>query len=281
MENYIINKKLGSGSFGEVFLALCVKKNILVALKMEPKEKNTLKHEWDIYAALKDTTIRIPMVYNFFYTDTHSVMSMELLGKSLSEYFEDLGSFSLKTVLMLGIQMVDIVHSFHFAGYLHRDVKPDNFLLGGAKKRHLLYLIDYGLTKRFKHNNVHIKSASGKKLIGTARYAGINSHLGVELSRRDDLESIGYILVYFLVGTLPWQGAAGKTREERYQSIGEIKLNTPLDILCAKCPVSFKAFLKYCKTLEFSEKPNYLYLRNLLLDEMSTHNMIYDYNYDF
>lgn len=161
----------------------------------------------------------------------------------------------------------------HYKNIIHRDLKPDNFLVGTSKKQHLLHVIDFGLAKRYRdyQTGEHIPFRKGKSLTGTARYASIFTHLGegiliVEQSRRDDLESIGFILVYFLRGSLPWQGIKTKDKQERYNKIKEIKINTPFEILCKGFPDEFFAYLIYCHKLSFTEKPDYDFIRKLFKD---------------
>jgi serine/threonine protein kinase len=122
----------------------------------------------------------------------------------------------------------------HSKNFIHRDIKPDNFLIGTHKNKSQVYIIDFGLAKRFRDakTGLHIPYIDGKSLTGTARYASINTHLGIEQSRRDDLESTGYILVYFLKGELPWQGLKAKTIKEKYQKIMEKKISTNVENLC-------------------------------------------------
>ena len=136
-------------------------------------------------------------------------MVMELLGSSLEELFTSCDrKLSIKSTLILAEQMITRIEYVHSRNFLHRDIKPDNLLIGTNDKSNLVYVIDFGLAKKYREakNNQHIPYREGKSLTGTARYASINAHEGRELSRRDDLESIGYVLLYFLRGSLPWQG---------------------------------------------------------------------------
>ena len=159
---------------------------------------------------------------------------MDHLGASLEELFRKCGrKFSLKTVLMLADQMIQRVEYIHSRLYLHRDIKPDNFLIGRGKRQHYVYIVDFGLTKRYRDAKTgqHIPYKDGKSLTGTARYASLNTHIGVEQSRRDDLECLGFVLIYFLKGGLPWQGVKAKDRTEKYEIIKEMKINTPIEDL--------------------------------------------------
>ena len=161
-------------------------------------------------------------------------MVMDTLGCSLEELFRKCGrKFSLKTVLMLADQMIQRIEYIHSRLYLHRDIKPDNFLMGLSKRQHYVYVIDFGLTKRYRDSRTgqHIPYKDGKSLTGTARYASLNTHIGIEQSRRDDLECLGFVLLYFLMGGLPWQGVKAKTRTEKYEIIKNMKLKIPIEEL--------------------------------------------------
>jgi serine/threonine protein kinase len=154
---------------------------------------------------------------------------MELLGKSLEDIFQSQQKkFSIKTVCMIGIQMLDRLEFVHQKNIIHRDIKPDNFVLGLDNKSHIIYILDFGLSKKFRSSRTHqhIKFSVNKKLTGTARYASINALKGCEQSRRDDLEAIGYVLMYFLRGSLPWQGLHVNKGEDRYKKILQ-KKNRP------------------------------------------------------
>ena len=160
------------------------------------------------------------------------------------------------------IQRIEYIHS---RLYLHRDIKPDNFLMGVGRRQHYVYVIDFGLTKRYRDSRTgqHIPYKDGKSLTGTARYASINTHMGIEQSRRDDLESLGYVLMYFLRGSLPWQGLKAYTKKQKYEKIMEKKISTPIDVLCRGYPQEFSTFLNYTRGLRFEDKPDYSYLRKL------------------
>ena len=159
-------------------------------------------------------------------------------------------------------------HSHTPTAFIHRDIKPDNFLMGLGRRSNVVYVIDFGLAKRYRDpkTHVHIMYRENKHLTGTPRYASINNHLGIEQSRRDDLESLGYVFMYFLRGSLPWQGLRANTKKQKYQKIMEKKMATPIDLLCKGFPDEFRIYFEYCRALRFADKPDYSYLRRLLKD---------------
>merc|ERR1711990_1251496 len=190
-------------------------------------------YEQKIYKILNDG-IGIPGVHWFGTHKERNVMVMDTCGASIEELFRKCGrKFSLKTVLMLADQMVQRIEYIHSRLYLHRDIKPDNFLMGVGRRQHYVYVIDFGLTKRYRDSRTgqHIPYKDGKSLTGTARYASLNTHIGIEQSRRDDLECLGFVLLYFLMGGLPWQGVKAKTRSEKYEIIKNMKIKIPIEEL--------------------------------------------------
>uniref|UniRef100_A0A3B4FRG3 non-specific serine/threonine protein kinase n=1 Tax=Pundamilia nyererei TaxID=303518 RepID=A0A3B4FRG3_9CICH len=214
----------------------------------------------------------------------YNVMVMELLGPSLEDLFNFCSrKFSLKTVLLLADQMISRIEYIHSKNFIHRDVKPDNFLMGLGKKGNLVYIIDFGLAKKYRdaRTHQHIPYRENKNLTGTARYASINTHLGIEQSRRDDLESLGYVLMYFNLGSLPWQGLKAATKRQKYERISEKKMSTPIEVLCKGYPSEFATYLNFCRSLRFDDKPDYSYLRQLFRNLFHRQGFSYDYVFDW
>jgi len=207
-------------------------------------------------------------------------MNLELLGDSLDGIFTDCDKqFTMGTTIKLGIEMVEIMENLHNAGIIHRDIKPNNFMIGKSDKSHL-YIMDFGLSKRFMKNEQHIKPANDRNMVGTARYVGLNVHLGFEPSRRDDMESIGYMLIYFVKGLLPWQGLKKDKKTSQIEKIKEVKMSVSLEKLCEGLPQCFSDFISHVKSLGFYDKPNYNYLKRILLESAKKHKTILKYEWD-
>ena len=226
----------------------------------------------------------IPKLKTFGYNKEYNILIMELLGPSLENLFQSNNKkFSLKTTCMLGIQMIDRVEYIHSKQFIHRDLKPSNFVIGRGENSHIIYILDFGLAKKYWNtfNKCHISLTKGKQLTGTARYASINALSGCEQSRRDDLESIAYILLYFLRGSLPWQDISDYNREDRFKKICEIKKNTSSKELCEGFPEELQKFVDYVRKLNFTDVPNYDYLRFLLKKILKKKNLDIDYYYDW
>ncbi|KAJ8598890.1 hypothetical protein CTAYLR_010273, partial [Chrysophaeum taylorii] len=279
-QKYRINRRIGSGSFGEIYSGTVLHQESTqqVAIKFEKKSARCpqLRHEFKVYRELQGCGGIGRVMYYGSFRDSN-VMVMELLGPSLEDLFNKCNrKFSLRTTLKLADQLLERVEAssappgtLHENHLIHRDIKPANFVMG-VNGSGVAYCIDFGLSKRFRHPHTlqHIPYREGRSLTGTPRYASVANHRGIETSRRDDLESIGYILVYFLLGKLPWQGLklppnVQGTASQKHQLILDKKQLTSLPELCRGCPREFQDFLHYCRELQFDAKPDVAYLRGV------------------
>ena len=282
---YRLVRKIGSGSFGDIYLAINTTNGEEVAAKIESIKARhpQLLYEFKLYKILQGG-IGIPHIRWYGPERDYNVLVMDLLGPSLEDLFNFCSRrFTMKTVLMLATQMIGRIEFIHNKNYIHRDMKPDNFLMGIGRQCNKLFLIDYGLARKFRDNRTrqHIAYREGKNLTGTSRYASINGHLGIEQSRRDDMESLGYVLMYFNRGSLPWQGLKAATKKQKYEKISEKKMSTPVEVLCKGFPAEFAMYLNYCRGLRFEEGPDYMYLRQLFRILFRTLNHQYDYTFDW
>ncbi|CAL4959164.1 unnamed protein product [Urochloa decumbens] len=280
-----LGRKIGCGSFGEIYLATHIDTYEIVAVKIESSKT---KHPQLFYEAKLYNTLQggsgIANVKWCGVDGEENVLVIDLLGPSLEDLFVYCGKkFTLKTVLMLADQMITRIEFVHSKGYLHRDIKPDNFLMGLGRKANQVYIIDFGLAKRYRDSttNRHIPYRENKNLTGTARYASCNTHLGIEQSRRDDLESLGYVLLYFLRGNLPWQGLKAATKTQKYDKICEKKISTPIEVLCKSCPVEFASYFHYCHSLTFDQRPDYAFVKRLFRDLFTRQGYEFDYVFDW
>ena len=273
--------KLGKGSFGNVFIAEYNQEYFALKIEMKNKKIDLLENEAEIMDYLQGTNI--PYVEFYSSTEDYNILVMELLGKSLSHYIKHIKCFSVKTVCMLGDQMLTTLKYIHDRDIIHRDIKPDNFCMGINNYSKYVYLIDFGLAKKYRSSTtlLHYPLVNKKCLTGTPRYASINALKGMEQSRRDDLESLSYVLIYFLKGELPWQNINAKTKDERNKKILEKKMEISSAQLCEMLPIEFKIFLDYTKNLQYTETPDYQYLQNLLMSLMKNNDLTYNYIYDW
>ena len=249
-KKYRIIGKIGEGSFGLIYKGENVRTRELVAIKVEPIEKDMklLKNESVIYQYLNNVQ-GVPFVKWFGKDEKNYYMVINLLGESLQSVKNN-STFSLTSVLQIGIQVIILLKTIHDKGLVHRDIKPDNFLLGLNNERRRIYIIDFGLCKSYMNNDQHNPIKKSNNLIGSLSYASINAHDCIELSRRDDMESLGYMLVFFYLGTLPWQDLTS-------ENIGDIKQFKKDITSNNKLPEIIVNYIKYVRSLEYEEKPNY------------------------
>lgn len=284
-ERYRVGKKIGEGSFGIIYEGVNIETNEQVAIKFEPRKSDApqLRDEYKTYQILAGTP-GVPQVYFYGIESSYNVLVLDLLGPSLEDLFELCSrTFSIKTVCMLAKQMLQRVRACHEKHLIYRDIKPDNFLMGRGPNAGTVYLIDFGMAKYYRdpHSKIHIPYREKKSLSGTARYMSINTHLGREQSRRDDLEALGHVFMYFLRGGLPWQGLKAATNKQKYEKIGEKKQQVSISELCHGYPDEFAKYLTYARHLKFEEQPDYDYLIKLFNTVMKKQHLVDDGVFDW
>jgi len=253
---YKIIEELGEGSFGKIYKGENIRTTELVAIKIESivNGNKLLKNESTIYQYLVNT-YGVPNVKWFGKDDNNYYMVINLLGDSLQTVKNRKTTFSLNLVLQIGLQIISLLKIIHDKGLVHRDIKPDNFLLGIKENSKQLFIIDFGFCKTFLRENIHVPMKKTSSLIGSLTYASLSAHDFIDLSRRDDLESLGYILIYFFLGELEWQHLSLDIPfEEKNIVIRTMKLNILND---SRIPNVLCDYLKYVRCLEYEETPNY------------------------
>ncbi|CEJ80235.1 Putative Serine/threonine protein kinase Cki1 [[Torrubiella] hemipterigena] len=285
--HYRVGKKIGEGSFGVIFEGTNLLNNQQVAIKFEPRKSDApqLRDEYRTYKILVGYP-GIPNVYYFGQEGLHNILVIDLLGPSLEDLFDHCGRrFTIKTVVMVAKQMLSRVQTIHERNLIYRDIKPDNFLIGrpGTKASSVIHVVDFGMAKQYRDPKTkqHIPYRERKSLSGTARYMSINTHLGREQSRRDDLEALGHVFMYFLRGGLPWQGLKAATNKQKYEKIGEKKQTTAIKDLCEGFPEEFNKYLTYVRNLGFEDTPDYDYLRELFTQALKNAGEVEDGEYDW
>jgi serine/threonine protein kinase len=281
---YRLGKKIGTGSFGEIFEGTDIFDNSPVAIKLE---HNSVKYPQLLFEAKLLKSIPgtgIPTMHWFGIAGEYNAMVMELLGQNLEDLFTYCTkNFTLKTILMITIQLIERIKHVHDNNYVHRDIKPENFLVGKDSTAKTIYILDFGLAKRYRdeHTHIHIPLKENRNLTGTARYASCNAHNGLEQSRRDDMESIAYVILYFFKGKLPWQGLKCKDKNEKYAKIKEMKMSITPEKLCEGFPQEFANYLAMVKKLGFEEEPEYKKYIQMFNNLFKAKDFEMDYLYDW
>ena len=280
-DKYKTIKKLGEGSFGKVYKAEYNGEYYALKFESRTRNKSLLEMESTIMAYLQGPNI--PFIKSFGYSGDYNLLVMQYMDKSLEDIFHIRKTFSIKTTAMIGFQLIGVLHFIHDKNFIHRDVKPDNCVMGSDELNENLYLIDFGLAKKYRSSRTlqQYPMTKKKKLTGTARYASIHALEGLEQSRRDDMESVGYVMAYLLRGGLPWQGMKIKTKENKYKNILEKKKEISSAELFKGFPSEFAEILDNIKKLEYLEEPEYEMLRNKLLSLCKRLNYKFDFIYDW
>lgn len=266
-KKYKITNKIGNGSFGSIYKGINIRTNEDVAIKVEviDDEIKLLKNESIIYQYLANN-IGIPTIKWFGKDDINYYMVINLLGSSLQKLKDINGNFTLKLTLQIGIQVLNLLRLIHNSYLVHRDIKPENFLLGLNDQSKQIFIIDFGFCKSLKSDESNdIKKTSS--LIGSYTYASINAHNFLELTRRDDLESLGYMLIYLYIGKLKWQDYDYKLTDTIYKNniISQMKM----EITESKdIPEIFISYLKYVRSLGFNQIPDYAILLETFNEKM-------------
>eukprot|EP00930_Biecheleria_cincta_P074310 TRINITY_DN61516_c0_g1_i1.p1 TRINITY_DN61516_c0_g1~~TRINITY_DN61516_c0_g1_i1.p1 ORF type:complete len:362 (-),score=34.11 TRINITY_DN61516_c0_g1_i1:14-1099(-) len=280
---YSLGRKLGSGSFGVTYVAVHARTRQEFAAKLESADCKVshLRHEVKLLKLLR----ACPGITDVYYYGTegrYNIMIMDLLGPSLEGLLNACArSFSLKTLLMIAGQMMNILRHVHAQGIVHRDLKPENILVAKHNMASM-YLIDFGCARKYidSRSGCHIRYSDRRRLTGTVRYASINAHEGLEQSRRDDLLAFGYVLMYLSTGQLPWQGMQG-TREEKDQRILERKKQARAEGYCGAWPGELAAFMECCESLGFDEEPDYNKLQSLFKSTFQREGLRDDSKFDW
>ena len=258
-------KHLCKGAFCDIYAGINILTKEKVAIKVEERYKMDKNLETECYFLFSLKGLGIPKVISFGHNKEYDILVMPLLGKSLHEIQSTKNfNFEFKDICLMAIQIIERIQWVHSQKIIHRDIKPDNFLIG-LDDPNIIYLIDFGLSKKYRSSITgnHIKCTRIKKFVGSLRYASINALRLREQSRRDDLESLGYMLIYLIKGKLPWDNIKIDNKRTSYLKFSQYKKNISPELLCNNLPEEFLDYVKYVRNLNFEDEPDYNYLKSL------------------
>ena len=280
---YKVTKKISEGNFSKIYQLIEINTNDKYACKIEAKKAKQpmLENEYKILDYLRGDYI--PSIKLYGSSGDYNILIMNLLGKSLDYYIKKLEKFSIHTTAMLAYQIINILQYIHLRGIIHRDIKPGNFVMGLDTKSLDVYIIDFGFARKYKSmtKDKIYPMTEGHELTGTSRYASINAMKGMQQSCRDDLESLGYMLYFFLKGNLPWMGIKEKNKENLDKKILEKKIETTSELLGQDLPIQFCEFLDYAKNLKYEETPDYNLFKGKMMQVINAGGQKFDKIYDW
>ena len=283
---YKIIKNIGKGAYSKVFLTKNIINQDLFALKIQNKSHKFGSLESEAFYLFRLKNIGIPKIFSYGHLGQYYILVEELLGKTLEELFKEnknkLNIIRLKDMLMAGIQIINIIKYIHSKNILHLDIKPHNFLVGNPNNS-IIYIIDFGLAKNYRSSRTgkHSQFSKNNYFNGNICFSSVNTMKGYEPSRRDDLESIGYMLIYLYTQHLPWDSILTKNKNELIKKIFEIKSLIPIKMLCENTPKEMNEYMKYVKSLKFEEEPDYNYLIKIFEDMLKKINQVNDLNFSW
>ena len=278
-KKYKVKKLIFLGQPTSVYEGINLLTQESVAMKFE--KKNDLKLlELELFHLIRLQGFGIPKIISFGKNKEYNILIEELLGPSIEELFKKKKKLNkkilLKAVCMIAIQSLDRLQFIHSKNFIHRDIKPSNLLIGNIDKT-IIYLIDFGLSGKYRSDKTgkHIQFKHIKKAFGTFNYMSLNSNKGYELSRRDDLESLGYTLIYLAKNHLPWVGTDSLKLDKEIivQAVYKLKSSATPEQLCEGLPEEFLEYIKYAKKLLFEEDPDYLYMKSLFTSYLSRNEL--------
>jgi len=278
---YQITKTIDKRNNLQVYEGKNISSGELLLIKFEQKndkkKKGILETELQFLNKLKSPGF--PEIKKIGYFENNIVSIQALLGQSLSQLFNKYyGNFKIKDITMIAIQILERIKHIHSQNILYCDISPNNFAIGIGRFQNIIYMTNFNSAKKYtKEDNLnHIKFNKSNNSIGNYIFSSINALRGIELSRRDDLESLGYILIYFLKGELPWENIKCSDKTEKKRKIYQIKKGYDLLKLCDEIPEEFKLYLNYVKSLKFTEEPDYNYCFSLFYGIFKKMNIIND-----